>query len=214
MIDELVTTALLGTRGTAARMPPLPADLAAALPTDGQDDESRLLDAGAAATLYCRAGAKPRTDIARPEPCPPDRCRECSPQAADLLAQSFDEGLQPLLLEWLTLAEAKERRPPHRLLPKLLETAARKRALQAAVAAVIDERGRWLMQFDSQWQFASPSAIRRRRCGTWAIGSSAARRCERSAKIMPTGRASWSPRRGRTIRPSNAPIGWAVCSSG
>lgn len=164
MIDELVATALLGTRTLGLRLPTLPDELASVLPADAPgceaDAESRLLDAAAAATVYVRAGRKPRRDVAMPRPCPADRRPECSPAAADILAGLVDAhatsgGEHPLLVEWLTLATAAGVRPPHRLLPRLLDAAATRRAVRGPLAATMDERGRWLAQFNARWQFTA-----------------------------------------------------------
>src|SRR5205085_1897528 len=103
------------------------------------DAELQLLDAAAAVTLYTRAGAKPRTGINLHAPAGADRWAECSPAAAEILARVSEESLQPVMMEWLELAAAVERRPPHRLLPALLDAAAARRALRAPVSAVIDE---------------------------------------------------------------------------
>lgn len=159
MIDELVTTALLGTRTGVPRLPTLPDELTAVLPGesngDEYDTESRLLEAAAAATVYLRAGRKPRRDVAIPAACRADHWSECSRVAADLLASMLDEGWQSLVIEWLTLAAATERRPPHRMLPSLLEAAAARRGLRTPVNAVMGERGRWLVQFNPRWQFSN-----------------------------------------------------------
>ncbi len=157
MSEELISTALLGTRGTAIRLPSLPDGLAASLPGGSDNSETHFLDPAGAATLYPRAGARTRIGIAGPETCPPDRWRECPTRAADILAQVFAGGLQPLLAEWLQLAQSRNIRPPHRLLPKLLDAAAAKRALQPAISTVIGERGHWLMQFNENWQFSRTS---------------------------------------------------------
>ena len=169
MIDELLSAALLGTRGSGARVPALPDDLSAALPTAESDAATYLLDAGAAATLFTRAGAKPRSGIALPEVCPADRWPECSNRAADILAQILTGSGEELLMEWLVLAAAAARRAPHRLLTRLLDAAAARRALQPAVSAVIDERGRWLMQFNPRWQFASPTTAEPEQI--WQLGN-------------------------------------------
>jgi len=169
MIDELVTRALLGTRGSASGLSPLPEELAGALPSEPGEAEAQLLDFAAAATLYERAGTKPRSGIAPPPVCAADRRRECSSRLADLLAQSLTEGLPPLVAEWIALAVVANVRPPHRLLPKLLETATAKRDLQSATSIVIDERGRWLTQFNARWRFASPS--RENPEDAWHVGN-------------------------------------------
>lgn len=157
MLDELLSIALLGTRGKAVRLPAFPEDLADVLPTESASPESQLLDAAAAAGLYSRAGAKTRAAVAPPNPSQPDRRHECSAKAADILAQLFEEPRRALMEEWLMLAGARGVRPPHRLLPRLLDAAAATRALQPIVREIIDNRGRWLMQFNPRWQFARPS---------------------------------------------------------
>src|SRR5262249_25971781 len=57
------------------------------------------------------------------------------------------------------LARIAQCRVPHRLLPSLLDAAAAKKELRPVVSAVVDERGRWLMQFNSRWKFASSSSV-------------------------------------------------------
>lgn len=157
-IQELLSTALLGTRGAPLKVSDFPDDIASALPADESTAETKLLDATAIVTLYSRAGVVPRRDIAAPQSSASDRLSECSSRAADILAQIIEAEFQPLLLEWLELAATTSRRPPHRLLPKLLEVAAARKSFRPAVVGVIDERGRWLMQFHSQWQFANASS--------------------------------------------------------
>lgn len=154
-MEQLIATALLGTRGAAPRMPELPDDVASAMPSDSADAETMLLDAAAAMSLYNKAGTLPRADVTLPALSPNDRWKECSTAAAAILAQVSEESMQSLLLEWLERAAAAERRPPHRLLPKLLDAAASRRVLRAPVSAVMDERGRWLTQFNPKWQFTA-----------------------------------------------------------
>jgi hypothetical protein len=153
MIDELISTALLGTRHGGGRTPALPDDLASALPKDATDNEGKFLDSAAALMLYVKAGVRARDGILPPPQAGVDRWNECSPGAAAVLTQICDEAMQPLLLEWLELAANAAFRPPHRMLPQLLDAAAARRALRTAVSRVIDERGRWLTQFNPNWQF-------------------------------------------------------------
>ncbi|MGD9644667.1 MAG: DUF5691 domain-containing protein [Pirellulales bacterium] len=182
-LDNLVSAALLGTRGSADRLPALPDELATVLSPAGRDAETRLLDAAAAATLCSRAGAQAREGIARCAASPPDRWPECSPRAAAILAQAFAENLHPVLVEWLELAAAARQRPPHHLLPQLLEAAAARRALRPLASQVVDERGDWLMQFNPRWQFASPTAEQPEQ--VWQLGNR-----QQRAEVLRTLRAS------------------------
>ena len=52
LLDEIASAALLGTRRCRCRLPALPDELAAALPTGDSDPELQLLDAAAGATLH------------------------------------------------------------------------------------------------------------------------------------------------------------------
>ncbi len=153
MMDQLVSTALLGTRGESPRLPPLPEEVSGVLPANEPAAEAKLLDAAAAMTLYLRAGTKPVQGIVPVAPAARDQWQECSPGATAILGQILTEQMQPLLLEWLVSAAHASRRPPHQMLPALLEAAVARRVLRAPVSAVLDERGRWLTQFNAKWQF-------------------------------------------------------------
>jgi hypothetical protein len=155
MIDEVVNAALIGTRGAPARLLSMPEELSAVLPPQPSDPESQLLDAVACVTLFSLAGHQSHRSIAPPETCAADRWKECSASAAVILTHALEAQFQPLLTEWLELASRARRRPPHILLPKLLDASAAITALQPLVSAVIDERGRWLTQFNASWQFTS-----------------------------------------------------------
>ncbi len=153
MMEDLISTALLGTRGGTARAAVMPEDVASVLPSEAADADERLLDSAAAMTLYARAGVIPREGIELPSPAGTDQWTACTPVAAAILARICEEAMHPLLLEWLEFAARAERRPPHWMLPKLLDAAAGRRALRVPVSAIIDERGRWLTQFNLKWQF-------------------------------------------------------------
>lgn len=156
--DKIVSAALLGTHGAPAARSALPGEVAEALPAPSNNPAAELLDAMAAVTLYTRAGVNPRRGVALPQPCNADGWRECSQRAADILAQTFEDRLTPLLIQWLELAAHAQVRPPHGILPKMLDAAATNKSLQPLVSRVIDERGRWLTQFCARWQFTSLTA--------------------------------------------------------
>jgi hypothetical protein len=155
MQDTLLSTALLGTRSTPLRIAQLPAALSATLEGGtAAVPESQLLDTWAALSLYRACGAQPSQGIALPEPCPPDAWPACSHRAGELLQQAQVGNHNRLIAEWLELAAAAQRHPPHRLLPSLLDWAVAQRDQRARVAQVADQRGRWLAAFNPPWQFA------------------------------------------------------------
>lgn len=157
IVDEIISAALLGTRSSPVRLLTLPDEIAAILPPQSYTPELRLLDIAASLTLYSLAGVEVCQGIAPPKKCAANHRVECSARAAAIMEQAFDSRLQPLLLEWLELAQAANRCPPHFLLPKLLGAAAANNSLQPLVSAVIDERGHWLTQFNQKWKFTSQS---------------------------------------------------------
>ena len=205
MIESLLSTALLGTRGTPPTLVAMPADVAEMLSANPEADaEAQLLDAVAALCLYARAGARPRRGVSTPEPVPPDERPVCTPRAAALLAAALDSDSRGHLAEWLELAAVRGCRPPAHLLPKLLDLAAARREIQSAVAAVIDLRGRWLLQFNPRWQFTALPAEEPEE--TWQVGTKPQRAdLLRGLRLRPrtrprAGRIDLERRRGRRAR--------------
>jgi hypothetical protein len=60
-----------------------------------------------------------------------------------------------LLVHWLRAADDAGCRVPHRLLPGLLDLATGGRELRRPVAAVLDERGRWLAGLREEWSWVT-----------------------------------------------------------
>lgn len=121
--------------------------------------EQRLLSHTALIAAYARAGRKPAPAGDAPPAAAPDALPECSARAADLLEQVMAERAKGLVAEWLATAAKAKRRVPHRLLPDLLELARRDKSLREIVAALVDERGRWLIAQNADWQFAATEAV-------------------------------------------------------
>jgi hypothetical protein len=199
MIDALLSTALLGTRGVPPKLTDIPGDVAeilAAVPE--ADAETQLLDAAGVLTLYARAGARPQRGKSTPLPVPPDERPVCTPRAAALLATVLDSGARDHLAEWLELAAARGNRPPAHQLPKLLDLAAARRELRLAVEGVIDRRGRWMRQFNPRWQTSAEPAEAPE--NAWQVGTKAQR-----AELLRTLRAT-APARVRELVQST----WSV----
>ena len=178
-LDELTKIALLG---TARATLPEPADLAdddeklsaalAAVRTGVPEDD--LLAAAAVLSAYESCGRP--ADVPPPVAltlAPSDQRPACSQRAGALLEQIFSQPNTPskqrLLTEWLVAAASTNCRVPHGMLPALLDYGASTRAVREAVAAVIDQRGTWLMSLNHRWQFAAPDAMDA--APIWATGN-------------------------------------------
>ena len=100
---ELVTTALLGTDQTPPALPPAGGplgDLAARL--DPENPEQALLRAAALATVYRRAGQRPRRDPRPlPAPCPLDDLPRCNRQVMYVLSSIIQGSYKAALPESL-----------------------------------------------------------------------------------------------------------------
>ena len=150
--DDLLSQAFLGTGRGVAPPPPLPAAVAEVVPA-ADSPEAKLLATAAALSLWSRAGVVPAEAAATPEPANADVLPECSAKAGQLLDDLLREGPREVLLEWLAVAGRARRRPPHRLLPKLLDAAAAQHPLRPLVAPLLDERRAWLVRQNPRWQF-------------------------------------------------------------
>jgi hypothetical protein len=153
ILDEFVARALVGSQRQAGPLPLLPEDFAG-LSDPAAPFEKALLDAAAACTIYSTCGVTTTPSVDRSPACPPDEMAECSPTATQVLVQLLASNLDSVLFEWLQAAANASRRPPHSLLPALLDRAAARRDLRDVVHRVIDNRGTWLAGLNPQWQFA------------------------------------------------------------
>ncbi|MET7401469.1 DUF5691 domain-containing protein [Dactylosporangium sp. NPDC005572] len=157
--SDVLATALVGTQ---RRVPPPGVD-------PHGDPAEALLDAAGALTLYRRAGIAPRRGLTVPEPAPDDADRPLVPwvaaaRAADLLSVDAAgygaanavpvrdaDGRLELLAEWL--GAARGRRVPGELLPALLETGRKHRALRPLIADAGGPRAAWLAAQRPEWGF-------------------------------------------------------------
>jgi hypothetical protein len=116
------------------------------------------LDAIALVTAYEEAGAMALSKPSLPAPCPADSRPLCSEAAAGHLSELLSDS-RGLLLEWLSLANAGQVRPPEELLPTLLDAATRDRALRPSVAIAAGALGIWLTQFRPGWAWIQTSVV-------------------------------------------------------
>lgn len=155
--DQVVRSAMLGTDREPLTPNDLPEPVRIRL-TDTDEPTRLLLDAAALLSGQRRAGLRPVTGIARPEPAPPDPRPVVSPAAARRLARLLDGERSALLPEWLALAAKHGFRVPPERLPALAAVAAGRTALRPAVAAAAGPRGPWLAGYSPDWGFLSDAA--------------------------------------------------------
>lgn len=154
-MDSLLKAALPGTGKHPA--PPLdpehPVDrLIAPLATD-RPEWNLLLRAGAW-SVYETAGRVPQELSDAPSPAPPETRAACSRRAAVILLSARDD--EDLLLECLGRLDRAGQRLPFDVLPTFLDQ--RCEPVREVLRLVLGERGRWLVQFNGDfngdWRWA------------------------------------------------------------
>jgi hypothetical protein len=151
-MDPMVTTALVGTarQGPVNPATGTPIDtLIAALP-EGEVERKLLLSAGALA-LYRQAGKQAVQIETAPEPAGPETLCACSPEAGLLLSRLLSGEQAELLPVALAKMRVAGLYMPYNLLPKALEIS--QKVLRTALFPVLGQRGLWLSQFNSSWNW-------------------------------------------------------------
>lgn len=158
MTNDLLSIALVGTARGAAPDLPLPAALnEAAIHLPKAPPAHSLLDRASLWFAYESCGRTPAAATIQLPACEPDALPQCSARAADILQDLLGDKSRELIAEWLQLATLAKKRAPHRLLPALLDHAARQRDVRDLLPAVIDRRGAWLMSLNPDWQITVPT---------------------------------------------------------
>lgn len=151
-MDNLVTTALVGT-ARQANLPPLddhPADeLFQAFSLDDLP-QALLLRAGARA-ICDQCGQTARADVPAVGAAPPEDVRACSARLAELLQSALATGAGGLFVEFLRRMHECNLVLPPELLPDALSSG--DVLVREALLPVLGQRGRWLSQFRSDWQW-------------------------------------------------------------
>lgn len=178
--EDLVGTALLGTRRRALDLAAQPAavqDLVA----DRAEPADQLLSAAAVLATYRRAGRRPLREV-RPLPVAAvDERPFVPPLARERLGRLLAASHPDLLLEWLSIVAGTGYRVPPETLPLLAEAARTKAALRGPLVAVAGPVGAWLGQRNPDWAFLSAPADESG--DVWQYGSLAQRRRWLAAKL-------------------------------
>jgi hypothetical protein len=135
-------------------------------------EAARLWHSIAAADLWQRAGFEPGDGTAHLEAASRDVA--IAPRAAEQVLQLILRGIHPELLDdWLALARSAKVSLPHACLAPLIDLSLQRRALRAAVAPLLGERGRWLLAQHPAWSEAFAADVVQP--GSWELGSLAQR---------------------------------------
>lgn len=158
-MEAMVALALVGTarQSQSEILSGTPVDaLCTELPKD-EIERRLLLNAGATA-IYRRAGVKAREIADLPEPAAAETLRVCPSSVVPLLSELLRRSQQQpeLLLEALARMRQQGLGFPYSLLPQALGSS--RNDIRAALAPVLGERGHWLSQFNSAWQWVAQQA--------------------------------------------------------
>ncbi|MGE7774572.1 DUF5691 domain-containing protein [Chitinophaga sp. NPDC101104] len=157
--DNIVQTAQLGTEKRQPASPPEPS-LAEAVSIVQQhpdiDREEKFLQSAALVFNFRQCGTLPVSYTGDGlAPAPAEELAYCSPAAHQALKDIFIFESPGLLSLWLQQAAEKQKIARPELLPVLLDTARQQRALRPMIAPVLGRRGKWLAQFNPDWQFTT-----------------------------------------------------------
>ena len=170
--EDVVGTALLGTRRRTLEAGALPSGVAEVAITRANPAEA-LLTAAALLTTYRRAGRRPLADVQPLPPAAPDERAFIPPAARERLARLLAASHPDLLEEWLGVLAGTAYRVPPEVLPALAEAARTKATLRAPLAAVAGPVGAWLGKQNPDWAFLTPAEEPE---DVWHYGSQAQRR--------------------------------------
>ncbi|WP_324678863.1 DUF5691 domain-containing protein [Hymenobacter sp. GOD-10R] len=145
--QQLLRVTLLGTRQSGEGVPSL-----AELPTPASREEQVLLAAGSLA-LVRKAGFKaPVAAPSETQLAPAETAPTLGLKGQDALRQLLMERYPALLSDYLVSVAQVGRRVPHQQLVSLLNYVRTRSELHAPAAAVLGERGSWLVRLNSEWQ--------------------------------------------------------------
>jgi hypothetical protein len=203
-MDALTRAAVAG---TSRETPP-----ASGLPTDGllesaagKSPERELLLRAGTRAVYRAAGLVAESGIDAPQPAPDETIPVCSAKAAELLGRLLVDQRTSILLEALERLRLAGLRLPHALLPGAMNV---EEEMRPAVAAVLGERGRWLVRLNPEWAWAVGDEGDLR--DVWDEGALKERTSvlRRVRGRDPALGASGSPKRGGKRRPMRGPRCW------
>jgi hypothetical protein len=160
--QQVIQTALIGTdKQTISTIDMdenlLPAIHAITINT-GIDKEEQFLQIATLVHQYTFCGTEPivKTDSSLPI-CAAETQTYCNSNATNILREILYEDSSGLLAMWLQLCTSKQEIVAPVLLPDLFEKAVQQKILRQYIAC-LGKRGEWLSQFNSRWQFATPTS--------------------------------------------------------
>jgi len=169
---DIISNALLGTDKQPNIVTQWPADMEAAIALINSntaiDREEKFLQAAALVFNYRQSGVQPLQKDAAVMPVAPEETRPyCNAAAVQAFRDIMAEDNAGLLRMWLERCAVKQQLAHPFMLPALFNKAVEQKSLQLLVEICVGERGRWLTQFNTDWQFgvgAPPEEL-------WATGS-------------------------------------------
>lgn len=171
--NRTVLTALMGTERQAVPEFEESGALGVALRGVRRDSaESALLDTAGLLSQQRRAIAVPPRAESRAEACPAETLPVCTAQAAEIILKLVRGERWGVLGEIFSLIAGKGHRLPHRMLPELLEAAAKNVEMRTNLMPIIGQHGKWLGKEVKEWKFASGADLDRR---DWEEGTTPAR---------------------------------------
>lgn len=122
------------------------------------DKEEQFLQIATLVHQYTFCGTEPivKADSSLPI-CEAETQTYCNSDATNILREILYEDSSGLLAMWLQLCASKQQIVAPVLLPDLFEKAVQQKSLRQYIAC-FGKRGEWLSQFNTAWQFATPTS--------------------------------------------------------
>ncbi|MCP5173859.1 MAG: hypothetical protein H6996_01990 [Moraxellaceae bacterium] len=152
--QQLQISALLGTQKNS----PSPQWSTELAPIMSQLYDNTLLNQLAAMSAYQRAAYTPVSMTLAP-PAPADVLHSATLAQQKWLVYLLSYEGQDYLLDWLSLAAQKQVAFPAAQLPELLDIGNKNKKLRLAISQVAGQRGAWLAQRNSDWQWLQGGQI-------------------------------------------------------
>lgn len=155
-MDEFLTAAVVGTAHYKNALPITHSavdTLTNQISTE-QKERAFLLAAGARA-IYLQAGNRASEATDPLTPAAPETLTACSEQVAHLILDLLLASNTILLPEALQRLHSAQLRVPHQVLPTCIIYGTQHKEYRADLLSVLGERGRWLSQFNTDWQWIS-----------------------------------------------------------
>ncbi|MFZ5832013.1 MAG: DUF5691 domain-containing protein [Planctomycetota bacterium] len=157
-MEELARFALVGTAKLVAASTSNaehPADALVAK-LGGEDREHAFLLQAGARAAFAQCGRVAVEGVVPPEPCPPESRPVAGPRLADILQSVLAADDKGLIVDILGELEAAGLLLPPELLPQVFAKIGGPE--RARLLAVVGERGRWLGQFNPDWNWVARGA--------------------------------------------------------